>query len=246
MKDPLYNQIKKLWDKLGFSKYYQIIFDNVCVQLSPTYREGYFNNEINHLNAISNLLSEINSNIEKRKNIINLLKQYTNINFEGNDNFNELIQNVITLLNELRKISILIVGNYGKLRELIGYDLYINKFENDKINDYNKDYLIELKNDTDFFHSTNLSNYFSFANENDPFLTAIANPYSDSDQYISIPIDEDSLEKIKNCQYILLNEILNNEFIKNNTNYRNLTCPTNNSSHSLISIKSTNKLFKNV
>ena len=174
MKDPLYNQIKKLWDKLGFSKYYQIIFDNVCVQLSPTYREGYFNNEINHLNAISNLLSEINSNIEKRKNIINLLKQYTNINFEGNDNFNELIQNVITLLNELRKISILIVGNYGKLRELIGYDLYINKFENDKINDYNKDYLIELKNDTDFFHSSNLSNYFSFANENDPFLTAIA------------------------------------------------------------------------
>ena len=246
MKDPLYNQIKKLWDKLGFSKYYQIIFDNVCVQLSPTYREGYFNNEINHLNAISNLLSEINSNIEKRKNIINLLKQYTNINFEGNDNFNELIQNVITLLNELRKISILIVGNYGKLRELIGYDLYINKFENDKINDNNKDNLIELKNDTDFFHSSNLSNYFSFANENDPFLTAIANPYSDSDQYISIPIDEDSLEKIKNCQYILLNEILNNEFIKNNTNYRNLTCPTNNSSHSLISIKSTNKLNKSV
>ena len=247
IKDPLYKQIINLWDKLGVSKSYQIIFDNVCLQLSPNYREGYFNNEINHLGLISNLLLEINSNIDKRKKIISLLKQFNNIELEGNENFNELLQKAMNLLIELRNISIVIVDNYGKLRQLIGYDLYINKFENDRINDYNKDYLIEMKNDTDFLSSSNLANYFSFANENDPFLTAIANNNNNnSNQFINIPIDEESLNNIKNCQYILLNEILNNELIRNNYNYRNLTCPTNNSSHSLISIKSTSKVNRSL
>ena len=250
IKNPLYKQITDLWDKLGISKSYQNIFENVCLQLSPSYRDGYFNNEINHLSSILNLLLEINSNIDKRKNIISLLKQFNNIELEGNENINEYIQKAISLLIDLRKISIIIVDNYGKLRQLIGYDLYINKFENDKIIDYNKDYLIEMKNDTDFLSSSNLANYFSFANENDPFLTAIANNNNNNNnnlnQYISIPIDEELLNNIKNCQYILLNEILNNELIRNNYNYRNLTCPTNNSSHSLISVKSNTKITKSL
>ena len=77
-----------------------MIFENVCLQLSPNYRDGYFNNEINHLSSILNLLLEINSNIDKRKNIISSLKQINNVEFEGNENINELIQKAISLLND--------------------------------------------------------------------------------------------------------------------------------------------------
>ena len=73
--DPLYNQIKFLWEQLGINKSYQFIFDNFCIQLSPINRENYFNNEINHLNSILNLLKEINLNINKRKNYIGILKK---------------------------------------------------------------------------------------------------------------------------------------------------------------------------
>ena len=237
IKNPLYDKIKDLWNKLGINKLYQLLFNNFCLKLPYKYIEGFLNYEINHLSLIYNILFDINSNIEKRKNIISTIKQL-NIDLEKNENLNQIIQNIISLLNELRIISVLIVENYIKLREQIGYDLYVNKFENNRINFYYKDYLIQIKNDTDFLASSNLSKFFSFANEGDPFLTSISNN-NDSEKYISISIDENLFERIKKCQYILLNEMLTNELIKNNSKDINY-----NSNYSLPTSKSNSKLNK--
>ena len=243
--DPLYNQIKFLWEQLGINKSYQFIFDNFCIQLSPINRENYFNNEINHLNSILNLLKEINLNINKRKNYIGILKKNDNmINSIKNKEIDELIHNIRETLNELRRISIIIIENYSKLKELIGYDLFINKFESSKINNYNS-YLIEMKTDLNFLISSNLSKYFFFI-ENDPFLNSISkNINIEYEKNNDLQIEKELNERVKICEYILLNEILNNEH-KKNFNYRYNNNLNNISTHSLISTKSNTKLNKSI
>ena len=243
--DPLYNQIKFLWEQLGINKSYQFIFDNFCIQLSPINRENYFNNEINHLNSILNLLKEINLNINKRKNYIGILKKNDNmINSIKNKEIDELIHNIRETLNELRRISIIIVENYSKLKELIGYDLYTNKFESSKINNYNS-YLIEMKTDLNFLISSNLSKHFFFI-ENDPFLNSISkNLNIEYEKNNDLQIEKELNERVKICEYILLNEILNNEH-KKNFNYRYNNNLNNISTHSLISTKSNTKLNKSI
>ena len=244
LNDPLYNQIKFLWEQLGVNKYYQISFDNFSIQLSLNIRESFFNNEIINLNSINNLIKEINLNIEKRKNCIVLIKKYDNeMNIIKNKD-NETIKNVKETLTELRRTSMLIVENIIKLREVIGYDLFNNKFENGKINNYQSNYLIEMQNDLDFLCTSNLSKYFSFSSENDPFLISLSNN-SNSKPESNIPIEDDMIEKIQKYQYILLNEILINKYNKN-INYRYFNSLNNNSNHSLISTKSTTKLNKSI
>ena len=247
LNDPLYNQIKFLWDQLGVNKYYQTIFDKFSLQLSLNIRECFFNYEINNLNSINNLIKEINLNIEKRKNYILLLKKYDNeMNIIRNKDIDEIIQIEKETLTELRRTSILIVENFIKLREIIGYDLFNNKFENGKINNYYSNYLLEMRNDLDFLYTSNLSKYFSFSNENDPFLTSLSNnSNSKPEQNIIIPIEDNMIDKINKYQYILLNEILINEY-KKNINNRYFNSLNNNSSHSLISTKSTAKLNKSI
>ena len=210
LNDPLYNQIKFLWDQLGVNKYYQTIFDKFSLQLSLNIRECFFNYEINNLNSINNLIKEINLNIEKRKNYILLLKKYDNeMNIIRNKDIDEIIQIEKETLTELRRTSILIVENFIKLREIIGYDLFNNKFENGKINNYYSNYLLEMRNDLDFLYTSNLSKYFSFSNENDPFLTSLSNnSNSKPEQNIIIPIEDNMIDKINKYQYILLNEII--------------------------------------
>ena len=58
--DPLYTQIKSLWNILGVTTSYRNIFDNVSLQLVPLYREGYFNYEIKQLMNLSNIISKVN------------------------------------------------------------------------------------------------------------------------------------------------------------------------------------------
>ncbi len=245
LNDPLYNQIKFLWDQLGVNKYYQIIFDNFCIQLDLNIRERFFNNELNNLNIISNLIKDINSNIAKRKNYILLIKKNDNeMNVIKNKDIDEILQKVKENLTELRRTSILIIEKIIKLREVISYDLFNNKYENGKINNYNSNYLIEMNNDLDFLYTSNFSKYFSFSNENDPFLTSLSNnSNSKPQQNIIIPIEDDMIKKIEKYQCILLNEILINEY-KKKINYRYFKSLNNNSNHSLISTKSTGKLNK--
>ena len=229
-------KIKNLWDNLGVNKNYQNIFCNISSQLAQIYREGYFDFELNQLNNVNNILQNINKNIQYREEIIISIQKLEN-DLKNNNNDKENILNEITKnLNNLRLISIEITNNYMSLRKEIGYETYCQKFYINKIVNFNKNYLLQMKNDTDFFNKTELKNYYEFAHESDPFLT---NLNIEIENKIKIPIENENLNKIKECQFFLLNEMIFNEINKPFYKKENLS----NSNRSFISIKSAKRFI---
>ena len=229
-------KIKNLWDNLGVNKNYQNIFCNISSQLAQIYREGYFDFELNQLNNVNNILQNINKNIQYREEIKISIQKLEN-DLKNNNNDKENILNEITKnLNNLRLISIEITNNYMSLRKEIGYETYCQKFYINKIVNFNKNYLLQMKNDTDFFNNTELKNYYEFAHESDPFLT---NLNIEIENKIKIPIENENLDKIKECQFILLNEMIFNEINKPFYKKENLS----NSNRSFISIKSAKRFI---
>ena len=229
-------KIKNLWENLGVNKNYQNIFCNISSQLAQIYREGYFDFELNQLNNVNKILQNINKNIQYREEIIISIQKLEN-DLKNNNNDKENILNEITKnLNNLRLISIEITNNYMSLRKEIGYETYCQKFYINKIVNFNKNYLLQMKNDTDFFNNTELKNYYEFAHESDPFLT---NLNIEIENKIKIPIENENLDKIKECQFILLNEMIFNEINKPFYKKENLS----NSNRSFISIKSAKRFI---
>ena len=245
LNNELFSQILKLWEKLGVTQHYQNIFENVSSQLSSSnYLEGYLKKELSHLNNINNLVLKIIENVTSREKHIQLLQNYDikvrEENIQKKSNIDEnLINDIHFSLNELRMNSISIVKNYIELRKICGYESLMSKLEIDKIPGLKKNYLIIMKNDTDFLSNSSLIKYFSFA-PNDPFLTSIGNEKDNSKQ--KIPISEEIKEEIKEYQYFFIDEIIFNEINKFNI-YNNLNKNdyTLSSSYSLVSITSSKR-----
>ena len=228
-------KIKNLWDNLGVNKNYQNIFCNISSQLAQIYREGYFDFELNQLNNVNNILQNINKNIQYREEIIISIQKLEN-DLKNNNDKENILNEITKKLNNLRLISIEITNNYMLLRKEIGYETYCQKFYINKIVNFNKNYLLQMKNDTDFFNNTELKNYYEFAHESDPFLT---NLNIEIENKIKIPIENENLDKIKECQFILLNEMIFNEINKPFYKKENLS----NSNRSFISIKSAKRFI---
>ena len=228
-------KIKNLWDNLGVNKNYQNIFCNISSQLAQIYREGYFDFELNQLNNVNKILQNINKNIQNREEIIISIQKLEN-DLKNNNDKENILNEITKKLNNLRLISIEITNNYMSLRKEIGYETYCQKFYINKIVNFNKNYLLQMKNDTDFFNNTELKNYYEFAHESDPFLT---NLNIEIENKIKIPIENENLDKIKECQFILLNEMIFNEINKPFYKKENLS----NSNRSFISIKSAKRFI---
>ena len=228
-------KIKNLWENLGVNKNYQNIFCNISSQLAQIYREGYFDFELNQLNNVNKILQNINKNIQNREEIIISIQKLEN-DLKNNNDKENILNEITKKLNNLRLISIEITNNYMSLRKEIGYETYCQKFYINKIVNFNKNYLLQMKNDTDFFNNTELKNYYEFAHESDPFLT---NLNIEIENKIKIPIENENLDKIKECQFILLNEMIFNEINKPFYKKENLS----NSNRSFISIKSAKRFI---
>ena len=228
-------KIKNLWDNLGVNKNYQNIFCNISSQLAQIYREGYFDFELNQLNNVNKILQNINKNIQNREEIIISIQKLEN-DLKNNNDKENILNEITKKLNNLRLISIEITNNYMSLRKEIGYETYCQKFYINKIVNFNKNYLLQMKNDTDFFNNTELKNYYEFAHESDPFLT---NLNIEIENKIKIPIENENLNKIKECQFFLLNEMIFNEINKPFYKKENLS----NSNRSFISIKSAKRFI---
>ena len=215
VKDPLLNEIKDLWEEIGgISTEYKEQFINCTKQYEN--RNEIFKNEINELTLIKNNLAKLNNDIKKRNEIVDKIK---NINDSIDKNNYEEIKN---LLIALRIITIDIIDDYILFFKEISYDILMNKFDINKIKNFNKYYLNEIQKDTNFLkYNSNLNKVFSFLNY-DPFLI---NPSlskineNQQNKYIALPIDKDTLQKITKYQYILLKEKIFENIGNNIYNY---------------------------
>ena len=225
-KFPIYLKIKKLWISLNVSNNFQILFNKIAFQLNSNFRENYLNFEYKKLSKIDDLINLINNNINTRENLILNLKKINDIE----NNINNITNNLI----ELRNISIEITNQFLNLRKEISYDLFIGKFYLNYINNnFNINYLNQMKNDTDFLYNSILFKYYNFALEFDPFLINLNN--DDNNNKIKIPINENQIEIIQDFQNIFIDEIISNEMINiNNNNNNNLLFSYSSNSNSNI------------
>ena len=241
--DPLYIQIKSLWDELGVTLSYRNIFNNVSLQLDQMYREGYFTYEKKQLTYLADMINKVNKDIDSREKTIKLLETCAKyIQYDSNDNISQdkLISNIIGMLNDLRAISLNIVNSYIAIRKEIGYDVLMCKHKLDNIANFDKDYLLHMKNDTDFLYKTSLNKFFTFASKSDPFLTTIAVNLNDTSSKYPLAIEDTLIETIKNCQYLMIQEMIYNECNKTNKNNSYNTIHKADSSQSIKSIKANN------
>ena len=91
----------------------------------------------------------------------------------------------------------------------ISYDVLRNKFILENIKNFDKNYINILRNDTKFLFSHNyLNTIFQFSDKNDPFLIypSLSQINNNDNKYMLLPIDEETLQKIHECEYLLLTE----------------------------------------
>ena len=215
-KNPLFLEIKNLWNKLKVTYAYQEMFITLTKQLED--KMPVFSNEINNLTMIYNCLNKLNEDIKKRNNIIDKIKYYSYVNFNENENNIEEMKN---LLISLRMISIDVINDYSLFCKEISFDVLRNKINIDNIKLFNKSYINTMKTDTIFLFKNNyLNKIFYFSNKSDPFLIfpslKIPQSITDNNKYIQLPIDEETMEKIKKCKYFILTEKISEYTMCNN------------------------------
>ena len=196
-KNPLFLEIKNLWNKLRVSYSYQEMFVTLTNQLND--KNPIFTHEINSLTLIINYLNKLNSDIKTRNSIIDKLKQISNNNYDE----------IAKLLISLRMITIDVVNDYALFIKEISNDVLKNKFNLENIKNFDKNYINILRNDTKFlFSHIYLNKIFHFSDKSDPFLKypSSSQANNNDNKYMLLPLDDETLQKINECQYILLTE----------------------------------------
>jgi hypothetical protein len=245
--------IKSLWNETGVTEAYRSVYENIACQLEPVYRNEYFDFEMNSLKKYKEKLVKLSNEIGAREKSLQLLNHFDKIlsqdpEMQENNNYNnsnhlaKTINDIIKTFQHLRVLSINIVNHFIKMRKISSYGILSGKYDLDRINTqavglsnlpsnvdslyhFDKNYLIKMKNDTDFLPKSSLKKYFNFASDSDPFLLALHNSsenvnyqnnggaqiFTETAEFkslpITVPIDDEMLSSIRNCQFIMLEEL---------------------------------------
>ena len=212
-----------LWEDLGISLDYRILFENHVKKLNDNERKDVINLEKHNLKNFREILLKLNKEIRKReKNIKNLIKLSKSIEISCNEEKiipEESLKDVVNLIKSLRLNAVNIINNFFEADHKAFYYLNSGKLNISKMNkfySYNPTYLYKMENDLKFLEKSILNRYIEFQNnEFDAFLTNCAHNDSPKSKKIVIPISNDLMKHIKNCRYLLLQETLSTSPKKN-------------------------------
>ena len=166
-----FKKIAQLWEKLGVTYNYQNGFKKILSTLdNEQKRENFLLPELNKLNKINEMILKIKSMITEREKII--LDLHNNDTYINKNNIEVNKEKITKILYKLKKITYKICDGIANLRKEIGYELFMNKFDINKILVFQKDYIIKMKNDLDFLLNSKINNIFNFK-KSDPFLLNI-------------------------------------------------------------------------
>ena len=219
-KDKLFIKIIDLWNKLGGVNYsYAESF--IKYTKNNEDKNILFQNEINQLSLIINKLNILNENVKKRNEILEKIKSLININ----NNLEQIKQ----LLNFLTTISITIINEYNHFMKEISFDLFINKYNILRINNFDINYLSRMETDCNFFvNNQNITKNLGL-DKNYPYLTMIK---------------EDEKNNMKDfCKFILLKNKIFHDLLNEEENYLN---NQNNINFNFENLFSNNNNFSNI
>ena len=70
--------------------------------------------------------------------------------------------------------------------------------------EFNNDYLIKIKSDTNFLINSSLANLYDFSKfQNDPFFISLLKKSEENNEYKYLEATEDTLNKIHQCMFII-------------------------------------------
>ena len=218
--------INFLWDDLGVLNEYRNNFYNISNSIENNdSKNDFFCLEIENLKNLENYLIKFKKENENREKCINQLKklnsaiekQFINFKIDIADN---MMIDFTKNIQKLRNFTINVVLLVNNIREISSYGKMNNKFNFDNLKKYNytNDYLIKIRNDLDFLGKSLINNYkgmkLHFNSKEDPFLISINN---------FIPISPENLKKIRQCQYIIMQDVIfNNSNDNNSKNYNDI------------------------
>ena len=217
-KDKIFMKIIDLWNKLGGVNY-SYVESFIKYTKNNDDKNILFQTEINQLSLIINKLNNLNENIKKRNEILEKIKSLIN-----NNNFEQIKQ----LLKFLTSISITIINEYNHFMKEISFDLFMNKFNILRINNFDSNYLSKMETDCNFLvNNPNIIKNFNI-DKRYPYLTLIK--------------DEDNNNMKDFCKFILLKNKIYHDLLNEEGNYSN---NQNNINLNFENLYSTNNNFSN-
>jgi hypothetical protein len=214
-----YKEILNLWDKLYIPLSYRNIFRALLNQLEKEDKTKLVSNEFIELEGLIKEIDTLLNNIKSRKEIINKMKEINNnlkLIFKSDEKESNklLVKNMSNYIEKMRIITINICFLMKKIKKKIYNGSMTAKYNIDLISqsfNFDKNYLIKMKEELDFLKEGNAKYFFNISEEKDPFLIRASNNDENSkkDPFIYIvPITEEIRTKIEKCNYIIYQELI--------------------------------------
>ena len=207
-----------LWNKLGVKDIYQKTFNEMKEEKeNEEAKKEFMILEIQNLEKMEKFLKEMSSFIENRDKTILLLKkitevmekQFISINLDIKES---VINDFYKAIIEYRKNTIKVIEGIEVFNQLFSYNVNKGKFDEeilvrksklfDKENNI-KNYLLKIKDDLNFLGYSKVNGYkqlnLNFKTSNDPFLLSVLE---------QIPFNLDEYNHIKQCQYVIMQEVI--------------------------------------
>ena len=220
--------INSLWNELEVLSPYRKYFFFIYKEISEAEKENLYQNEINELIELKNDIKNMTYNIELRTGIIKKLSELNyelnnEIQYNINNNMKEFIINemeneilklteqTVNIVKYMKKIKILLntISNLGK------YSIQIlsKKF------DFDINYIIKMKAETNFLHEGNGKLFLNIKNEDSPFFVKILEKYRNSHNESDVKIlEQNIIDNIKECSYYIYQELIAYQNEKANKN----------------------------
>ena len=217
------------WNELGVTPEYRQVFINILKEANETEKNNIFIEEKNNMKKFRDSLLNLKKEIENREKNLAQLKKFNYLvqsiitNGEEVNSINQILQNVISLIKNLRINAVNIVKKIIKVNHIISYSTNSGKFNFIKIKpeySYDPRYLFKMKEDLKFLKNSALSTFIEMNNSSiDPFLTncAPSNKGAKSSKIV-IPISDDIMKLIIQSRYELLQETVLDNIEKNDKN----------------------------
>ena len=209
-----------LWNDLEVLSPYRKYFFFIYKELDENERENLYQNEINELIELKTNLRNLTYNIELRIGIVKKLSELNKeLNKEIKNNKDQKVNNFVLneMLKEIEKLTeqtVNIVLFMKKVKTEINAVSNLGKYNIDIISKklgFDKNYIIKMKEETNFLREGYAKIYFNIKNEETPFFINIydKNQKSESEALkYNLSINENIINNIKECNYYIYKELI--------------------------------------
>ena len=230
--------VELFWNNLGVKEIYSNKFNKHKNGIAKEEAQKEFLvMEAENLENLENFLKIMQSNIENREKTILLLKklveviekQFISLNLEIRDN---ILNDFFQALSAYRINTVKVVENIEAFRQIFTHAINRGKFHErvlmkkfgllneECVSRYKGNYLLKLIHDINFLKKSKINGYknlnLKFGTNDDPFLLNVSEV---------IPISKDYYPRIKQGQYIIMQEIIyeqiNSDTINNDIDINN-------------------------